>query len=195
MSKMIPFPCTNAGVFEASKCIKHAKENDCELTPYQVEIANRVLFAVAQGFRVQPVDILTDRRTTLIALAKCLFAHFMRIKTSLGYKTIGGFIGRDHSSTLKYVLDHSSKYIVEANGYKDYCTALATAEKILADIQEDPRAFTRDIINNKPRSEKPLPMSEKEGIVRRFATFLGHKNIDHKINAFLAQETLATESG
>ncbi len=71
--------------------------NDSESAPISVE---KIISEVARSYNVSENDILSDRRTKPLVLARMVAMYITREITQLSFKDIGEYFEKDHSSVL-----------------------------------------------------------------------------------------------
>lgn len=71
--------------------------NDTQPEPIKVE---KIISEVAKTYNVSEGDILSNKKTASLALARQVAMYITRITTDLSYKAIGECFGKDHSTVL-----------------------------------------------------------------------------------------------
>ena len=71
--------------------------NDTRPEPVKIE---RIIAEVAKTYNVSESDILSNRRTSSLALARQVAMYITRETTNLSYKAIGENFGKDHTTVL-----------------------------------------------------------------------------------------------
>lgn len=71
--------------------------NDTENTPISVE---KIISEVARSYNVSESDILSNRRSANLVLARKVAMYITREITDLSYKSIGEAFGKDHTTVL-----------------------------------------------------------------------------------------------
>ncbi len=71
--------------------------NDSQPEPIKIE---KIISEVARTYNVSENDILSNRRTANLALARQVAMYIARETTELSYKSIGESFGKDHSTVL-----------------------------------------------------------------------------------------------
>ncbi len=71
--------------------------NDSKPEPIKIE---KIISEVARTYNVSESDILSNRRTASLALARQVAMYIARETTSLSYKAIGESFGKDHTTVL-----------------------------------------------------------------------------------------------
>jgi chromosomal replication initiator protein len=92
--------------------------NDPKKEPIKIE---QIISEVARNYSIQETDILSQRRTANIALARQVAMYIAKETTELSYKAIGESFGKDHTTVLyacreiekKIKLDPFEKEIIE----------------------------------------------------------------------------------
>ncbi len=74
--------------------------NDTKPEPIKIE---KIISEVARTYNVSENDILSNRRTASLALARQVAMYIARVSTDLSFKTIGESFGKDHSTVLHNV--------------------------------------------------------------------------------------------
>lgn len=74
--------------------------NDSQPAPIKIE---RIVSEVAHTYNVTENDILSNRRTAALALARQVAMYITRETTDLSYKAIGEYFGKDHTTVLHNV--------------------------------------------------------------------------------------------
>ena len=67
--------------------------------PFIVKI-EKIIAEVAKTYNVSENDILSNRRTQALALARQVAMYIARETTDLSYKAIGESFGKDHTTVL-----------------------------------------------------------------------------------------------
>ncbi len=67
--------------------------------PEPIKIEN-IIMEVARCYNVSEADILSNRRTAALALARQVAMYIARVTTDLSYKAIGESFGKDHTTVL-----------------------------------------------------------------------------------------------
>lgn len=86
--------------------------NDTKPEPIKIE---KIISEVARTYNVTDTDILSNRRTAALALARQVAMYIARETTDLSYKAIGESFGKDHTTVL-----HNVKKIEEFLDNKPY---------------------------------------------------------------------------
>ncbi len=81
--------------------------NDSESAPISVE---KIISEVARSYNVSENDILSNRRTASLVLARKVAMYITREITQLSYKAMGEAFGKDHSSVL-YSVQSIEKFL------------------------------------------------------------------------------------
>ncbi len=81
--------------------------NDTESAPISVE---KIISEVARSYNVSENDILSNRRTASLVLARKVAMYITREITQLSYKAMGEAFGKDHSSVL-YSVQSIEKFL------------------------------------------------------------------------------------
>lgn len=71
--------------------------NDTRPEPVKIE---KIIAEVARTYNVSESDILSNRRTSALALARQVAMYIARETTNLSYKAIGESFGKDHTTVL-----------------------------------------------------------------------------------------------
>lgn len=71
--------------------------NDTQPEPIKIE---KIISEVAKTYNVSETDILSNRRTASLALARQVAMYISRETTGLSFKTIGEHFGKDHSTVI-----------------------------------------------------------------------------------------------
>ncbi len=71
--------------------------NDTQPEPVKIE---KIIAEVAKTYNVSESDILSNRRTQALALARQVAMYIARETTNLSYKAIGESFGKDHTTVL-----------------------------------------------------------------------------------------------
>ena len=71
--------------------------NDTRPEPVKIE---KIIAEVAKTYNVSESDILSNRRTSALALARQVAMYIARETTNLSYKAIGESFGKDHTTVL-----------------------------------------------------------------------------------------------
>ncbi len=71
--------------------------NDTKPEPIKIE---KIISEVAKTYNVSEADILSNRRTASLVLARQVAMYIARETTDLSYKSIGESFGKDHSTVL-----------------------------------------------------------------------------------------------
>jgi len=71
--------------------------NDSQPEPIKIE---KIISEVARTYNVSESDILSNRRTASLALARQVAMYIARATTELSYKAIGESFGKDHTTVL-----------------------------------------------------------------------------------------------
>ena len=71
--------------------------NDTQPEPIKIE---KIIAEVARTYNVSESDILSNRRTASLVLARQVAMYIARETTEMSYKTIGENFGKDHSTVL-----------------------------------------------------------------------------------------------
>lgn len=71
--------------------------NDARPEPVKIE---KIIAEVAKTYNVSESDILSNRRTSALALARQVAMYIARETTNLSYKAIGESFGKDHTTVL-----------------------------------------------------------------------------------------------
>ncbi len=71
--------------------------NDMQPEPIKIE---KIISEVARTYNVSENDILSNRRTASLALARQVAMYIARETTELSYKSIGEHFGKDHTTVL-----------------------------------------------------------------------------------------------
>ena len=71
--------------------------NDPKKEPIKIE---QIISEVARNYSIQETDILSQRRTANIALARQVAMYIAKETTELSYKAIGESFGKDHTTVL-----------------------------------------------------------------------------------------------
>ncbi len=71
--------------------------NDTQPEPIKIE---KIIVEVAKTYNVSESDILSNRRTSTLALARQVAMYIARETTNLSYKAIGESFGKDHTTVL-----------------------------------------------------------------------------------------------
>ncbi len=71
--------------------------NDTQPEPIKIE---KIIAEVAKTYNVSESDILSNRRTATLALARQVAMYIARETTNLSYKAIGESFGKDHTTVL-----------------------------------------------------------------------------------------------
>ena len=71
--------------------------NDTRPEPVKIE---RIIAEVAKTYNISESDILSNRRTSSLALARQVAMYIARETTNLSYKAIGENFGKDHTTVL-----------------------------------------------------------------------------------------------
>lgn len=71
--------------------------NDTKPEPIKIE---KIIFEVARTYNVSQEDILSNRRTQNLVLARQMAMYIARETTDLSYKAIGEHFGKDHTTVL-----------------------------------------------------------------------------------------------
>ena len=71
--------------------------NDTQPEPIKIE---KIIAEVARTYNVSESDILSNRRTAALALARQVAMYIARETTNLSYKMIGESFGKDHTTVL-----------------------------------------------------------------------------------------------
>ena len=71
--------------------------NDAQPEPIKIET---IIAEVAKTYNVSESDILSNRRTSALALARQVAMYIARETTNLSYKAIGESFGKDHTTVL-----------------------------------------------------------------------------------------------
>ena len=71
--------------------------NDAQPEPVKIE---KIIAEVAKTYNVSENDILSNRRTQALALARQVAMYIARETTDLSYKAIGESFGKDHTTVL-----------------------------------------------------------------------------------------------
>ncbi|MCQ2755059.1 MAG: chromosomal replication initiator protein DnaA [bacterium] len=71
--------------------------NDSQPEPIKIE---KIIEEVARSYNVSESDILSNRRTASLALARQVAMYIARETTEMSYKAIGESFGKDHSTVL-----------------------------------------------------------------------------------------------
>lgn len=71
--------------------------NDTQPEPIKIE---KIISEVAKTYNVSESDILSNRRTATLALARQVAMYIARETTNLSYKAIGESFGKDHTTVL-----------------------------------------------------------------------------------------------
>ncbi len=71
--------------------------NDTQPEPIKIE---KIIAEVAKTYNVSESDILSNRRTASLALARQVAMYIARETTNLSYKAIGESFGKDHTTVL-----------------------------------------------------------------------------------------------
>lgn len=71
--------------------------NDTKPEPVKIE---KIISEVARTYNVSELDILSNRKTSSLALARQVAMYIARETTDLSYKAIGESFGRDHTTVL-----------------------------------------------------------------------------------------------
>ncbi len=71
--------------------------NDTQPEPIKIE---KIIAEVAKTYNVSESDILSNRRTSALALARQVAMYIARETTNLSYKAIGESFGKDHTTVL-----------------------------------------------------------------------------------------------
>lgn len=71
--------------------------NDPKKEPIKIE---QIISEVARNYSIQETDILSQRRTATIALARQVAMYIAKETTELSYKSIGESFGKDHTTVL-----------------------------------------------------------------------------------------------
>ena len=74
--------------------------NDTRPEPIKIE---KIISEVAKTYNVSESDILSNRRTAALALARQVAMYIARETTNLSYKAIGESFGKDHTTVLHNV--------------------------------------------------------------------------------------------
>ncbi len=81
--------------------------NDTENAPISVE---KIISEVARSYNVSESDILSNRRTASLVLARKVAMYITREITNLSYKAMGEAFGKDHTSVL-YSVQSIEKFL------------------------------------------------------------------------------------
>lgn len=81
--------------------------NDTENAPISVE---KIISEVSRSYNVSENDILSNRRTASLVLARKVAMYITREITDLSYKAIGNAFGKDHTSVL-YSVQSIEKFL------------------------------------------------------------------------------------
>ena len=71
--------------------------NDTQPEPIKIE---KIISEVAKTYNVSEADILSNRRTASLVLARQVAMYISRVTTDLSYKAIGESFGKDHTTVL-----------------------------------------------------------------------------------------------
>ena len=71
--------------------------NDTENTPISIE---KIISEVSRSYNVSESDILSNKRSANLVLARKVAMYITREITDLSYKTIGEAFGKDHTTVL-----------------------------------------------------------------------------------------------
>jgi len=83
--------------------------NDTKPEPIKIE---KIISEVARTYNVSENDILSNRRTQALVLARQVAMYISRETTGLSYKAIGEAFGKDHTTVL-YNVDRIEKFLQE----------------------------------------------------------------------------------
>ncbi|MBQ8649171.1 MAG: chromosomal replication initiator protein DnaA [Clostridia bacterium] len=89
--------------------------NDTQPEPIKVE---RIISEVAKTYNVSESDILSNRRTASLALARQVAMYIARETTELSYKAIGESFGKDHTTVL-YNVNRIEEFLKDKPYEKD----------------------------------------------------------------------------
>ena len=81
--------------------------NDTKPEPIKIE---KIIAEVARTYNVSESDILSNRRTASLVLARQVAMYIAREATDLSFKAIGESFGKDHSTVL-YNVDKIDKFL------------------------------------------------------------------------------------
>ena len=81
--------------------------NDAQPEPVKIE---KIIAEVAKTYNVSESDILSNRRTSSLALARQVAMYIARETTNLSYKAIGESFGKDHTTVL-YNVNHIENFL------------------------------------------------------------------------------------
>ncbi len=83
--------------------------NDMQPEPIKIE---KIIEEVARTYNVSESDILSNRRTQSLVLARQVAMYISRETTDLSYKAIGESFGKDHSTVL-YNVNQVEKFLAD----------------------------------------------------------------------------------
>ncbi len=83
--------------------------NDTKPEPIKIE---KIISEVARTYNVSENDILSNRRTAPLVLARQVAMYIARETTGMSFKAIGESFGKDHSTVL-YNVDRIEKFLAE----------------------------------------------------------------------------------
>lgn len=81
--------------------------NDTRPSPVKIE---KIIAEVAKTYNVSESDILSNRRTSTLALARQVAMYIARETTNLSFKAIGESFGKDHTTVL-YNVNRIEKFL------------------------------------------------------------------------------------
>ena len=99
--------------------------------PIKIE---KIISEVAKTYNVSESDILSNRRTAALALARQVAMYIARETTNLSYKAIGESFGKDHTTVL-----HNVKCIENFLRDKPYQKELV--DDIIKNLKSDNTAY------------------------------------------------------
>ena len=105
--------------------------NDTRPEPIKIE---KIISEVAKTYNVSESDILSNRRTAALALARQVAMYIARETTNLSYKAIGESFGKDHTTVL-----HNVKCIENFLRDKPYQKELV--DDIIKNLKSDNTAY------------------------------------------------------
>lgn len=83
--------------------------NDTEAAPVNVE---KIISEVSRSYNVSENDILSNRRSANLVLARKVAMYITREITGLSYKQIGEAFGKDHTTVL-YSVQSIEKFLTD----------------------------------------------------------------------------------
>ncbi len=182
MANFPPFPIAADGTFEHAKCIAHILQHDkgMEYLPTEDDIAmvNDLLAFISFKFGIQIFRLFSRNRSNRLVQCKTMFLYFCGANSKMSQKCMAAFVSLDHTAVAfarnrheSFAKDSNSKY----DTYRETVTALENTEHSI---------FEKKL---EAPPEKQTKRAARE-LCTRFAQFLGHSNIDHKIEAFMKIE-------